>query len=262
MTTNSDKDLIKFVEKLFYNYESIKKEISYIQSLLDNQHLINATEKAYLISLGEVPSLRIKSEEDIQFVESFLKNPSIMNNEYMVPCIHHVENAEVCEAYGVHMSRCPLICSDNGCAMLDTGIPKESHLEERFNKWLQINLPEVINEISKYLRSGELPSPSLLKIVIDSKHNFGMQKGKEYLELMKNKNTTSKTKRKPIPTRLRFEVLKRDKFKCQYCGRGVEDDVKLHVDHIVPYSKGGADTLDNFKTACQDCNLGKSDIEI
>jgi 5-methylcytosine-specific restriction endonuclease McrA len=65
-------------------------------------------------------------------------------------------------------------------------------------------------------------------------------------------------KRKGISKRLRFEVLKRDSFTCQYCGRKAPD-VTLHVDHIRPISMGGSDTILNMVTSCADCNLGKSD---
>jgi hypothetical protein len=67
--------------------------------------------------------------------------------------------------------------------------------------------------------------------------------------------------RKPISKRTRFEVFKRDMFSCQYCGKK-SPDVVLHVDHIKPVSKGGKNTITNLITACQDCNLGKSNIEL
>lgn len=60
---------------------------------------------------------------------------------------------------------------------------------------------------------------------------------------------------------LRFKVLNRDNFKCKYCGRSsIEDNIKLHVDHILPISKDGLNELNNLVTACEDCNLGKRDI--
>ena len=64
-----------------------------------------------------------------------------------------------------------------------------------------------------------------------------------------------------ISTRTRFEVLKRDDFTCRYCGRAAPE-VRLHVDHIVPASKGGSDELVNLVTACQDCNLGKAAVPL
>jgi len=61
--------------------------------------------------------------------------------------------------------------------------------------------------------------------------------------------------------KLRFEILKRDNFKCQYCGRNVkEDGVKLQIDHIQPKNKGGTDNPENLITSCFECNLGKSDV--
>lgn len=64
--------------------------------------------------------------------------------------------------------------------------------------------------------------------------------------------------RKSVGKRVRFEVLKRDSFTCQYCGAKAPD-VILEVDHIQPVSGGGTDDLLNLVTACKDCNSGKSD---
>ena len=58
--------------------------------------------------------------------------------------------------------------------------------------------------------------------------------------------------------RLRFEIFKRDKFICQYCGRKVPDII-LEIDHIMPKSKGGLNEINNYKTACKECNKGKGD---
>lgn len=69
---------------------------------------------------------------------------------------------------------------------------------------------------------------------------------------------TEKPKRKAIGDKLRFEVFKRDQFKCQYCGSAAPD-VVLHVDHINPVSKGGDNEILNLITSCIDCNSGKSD---
>jgi len=63
-------------------------------------------------------------------------------------------------------------------------------------------------------------------------------------------------KRKSLSKKTRFEVFKRDGFKCQYCGNN-PPAVTLEVDHIEPVSKGGKDDSDNLITACFDCNRGK-----
>jgi hypothetical protein len=68
--------------------------------------------------------------------------------------------------------------------------------------------------------------------------------------------------RDPIPAQLRFRVLSRDHFRCQYCGRSQAEGAILHLDHVVPFSKGGPTTEDNLITACMDCNLGKTDRDV
>lgn len=65
-------------------------------------------------------------------------------------------------------------------------------------------------------------------------------------------------KRVGLSNKLRFEVFKRDSFKCQYCGK-CAPDVILNVDHISPVSKGGKNDILNLITSCFDCNSGKSD---
>lgn len=64
--------------------------------------------------------------------------------------------------------------------------------------------------------------------------------------------------REPISKKLRFEVFKRDKFTCQYCGRK-PPSVSLEADHYVPVSQGGPTVFMNLITSCFDCNRGKRD---
>lgn len=59
--------------------------------------------------------------------------------------------------------------------------------------------------------------------------------------------------------RLRFEILKRDGFRCRYCGATAVESL-LHVDHVVPEASGGTDDPTNLVSSCASCNLGKSDV--
>ena len=85
-----------------------------------------------------------------------------------------------------------------------------------------------------------------------------------HLPINENKslNETHKTSR-DINLRLRFLVMKRDNFKCCICGRSpaTTPGLELHIDHIKPWSRGGETVIDNLQTLCQDCNLGKSNLE-
>ncbi|MDP3370689.1 MAG: HNH endonuclease [Brevundimonas sp.] len=59
----------------------------------------------------------------------------------------------------------------------------------------------------------------------------------------------------------RYQVLVRDRFTCQICGRSpaAQPGVVLHLDHIHPWSKGGDNSSGNLRVLCFDCNLGKGD---
>lgn len=59
--------------------------------------------------------------------------------------------------------------------------------------------------------------------------------------------------------RLRFRVFRRDSYTCQYRGRRAPE-FPLHVDHIVPWSEGECTELENLRTACRECNLGKGGL--
>lgn len=63
-------------------------------------------------------------------------------------------------------------------------------------------------------------------------------------------------KRTGLTKKLRFEVFKRDSFRCQYCG-GSAPEVLLVVDHVHPVAEGGTNDILNLITACQPCNAGK-----
>ena len=62
--------------------------------------------------------------------------------------------------------------------------------------------------------------------------------------------------------RLRYKVLLRDGFKCCLCGASPATavGVTLHIDHIQAWSKGGETTLENLRTTCEPCNLGKGNL--
>ena len=73
------------------------------------------------------------------------------------------------------------------------------------------------------------------------------------------KEVTKRNTKRNISDRLRFTILMRDGFTCQSCGASPtkERGVELHVDHMVPWSKGGETEKSNLQTKCEKCNLGK-----
>lgn len=79
---------------------------------------------------------------------------------------------------------------------------------------------------------------------------------KEEPQKKKSKNKRSRT----IPIKARYKAMSAAGGKCQLCGRrpSLLNEIKLHVDHIFPYSKGGTHDVHNLQVLCNECNLGKS----
>ncbi|MEA5479880.1 HNH endonuclease signature motif containing protein [Pseudanabaena galeata UHCC 0370] len=57
------------------------------------------------------------------------------------------------------------------------------------------------------------------------------------------------------------EILKRDGYKCVICGFGLENGIKLYVDHIKPKDVGGLATIENGQTLCTQHNLRKKKLK-
>ena len=52
-------------------------------------------------------------------------------------------------------------------------------------------------------------------------------------------------------------IIRRDGYKCVFCGIGESDGVTLCVDHIRPKSRGGSNSVDNGQTLCYEHNTLK-----
>jgi len=63
-------------------------------------------------------------------------------------------------------------------------------------------------------------------------------------------------KKERIPLNLRKRIIERDGLYCVYC----DDDLsnaEIHMDHVIPESKGGETTYNNLQVTCRKCNLAK-----
>lgn len=71
---------------------------------------------------------------------------------------------------------------------------------------------------------------------------------------------TKATKRITLSQDIREKVFEKYGKKCHYCGCELTID-KMVCDHYKPLSKGGSNKLNNLVSACQRCNVIKSDTE-
>ena len=99
---------------------------------------------------------------------------------------------------------------------------------------------------SHYSRTADYTAKQMEAIAKQYQKNQDFQSSKAY-------------QRSLMTDSLRYDIMKRDNFRCVLCGRTANEGVKLHVDHIVPVAKGGLTVPDNLRTLCDQCNLGKSD---
>ena len=121
--------------------------------------------------------------------------------------------------------------------------------KKRFGSWTN-----ACQKFIEYKMGGEITSD-----------NFVRFNGEEFPMQMKSGTVGySKENSRNVSLSLRLKVLNRDNFKCVFCGKSPATDfgTKLHIDHILPFSKGGKSTLENLQTLCEECNLGKSDSQI
>jgi hypothetical protein len=121
------------------------------------------------------------------------------------------------------------------------------------SKFIAVNVGVGHKTIIRWMMMG-VPS--------NSAYRFLDAKWPEKEPVTKFRNTPARVGRvRQVSIRTRFLVMMRDGFRCKYCG-ATAAETKLHVDHVVPFSKGGQCAIDNLVTACKDCNLGKNDIMI
>ena len=63
------------------------------------------------------------------------------------------------------------------------------------------------------------------------------------------------TRSRHIPSQVRYEVYHRDRGQCVQC----KSRDNIQFDHVIPFSKGGAHSVENIQVLCQRCNSEKSD---
>ena len=216
--------------------------------------------------------------EDIKRVADLLNKESINSREY--------------NDYGIYSSgTCFKRFSTWDETLKQAGLKPYIHVSEK-----RIDDEDLLKEIERiWIKLGRQPTTSDIKAGISNyslhayAEHFGGWRGAlqafvQYIEETNDEETTSEevsadvTKSIPCKAterlrhktardanyRLRFKVMQRDNFKCCICGNSPAKDptIELHIDHIIPWAKGGETVLENLQTLCSTCNWGKSDLDM
>lgn len=104
------------------------------------------------------------------------------------------------------------------------------------------------NQIKEQIKNKILESEKRKRIAAEA-----VQELLEFGLLDENFNN-DKNVREAIPSQVKLAVWHRDKERCVTCN----NNKNLEFDHIIPISKGGANTINNIQLLCLNCNRKKS----
>jgi hypothetical protein len=77
-------------------------------------------------------------------------------------------------------------------------------------------------------------------------------------EIMTETEEVRRIGRRSLPFATMMRIVRRDDYRCQHCGKRLQDD-EVEFDHIIPVAKGGSSEEHNIRLTCFDCNRDKSD---
>ncbi len=143
-------------------------------------------------------------------------------------------------------------------------------MKKDFNKYLSHWFPLHIETIDEY-RSRPSYKWELYKKGLTTEEAYNFCRTDEYVLLaidilsengiqlpVKQKNNAIDSRQHGQSWKsIRFNVMKRDNYKCQICGKTAIDGAKLEVDHKKALANGGNNAIENLWTLCFDCNRGK-----
>ena len=234
----------------YHKVESLNDRYSFKKDIFDDgcfgyNYVFDTKQKYDRYSVKDIMDILL--QEKLQVFEQAIKDVDINKNEYKKYCaefekLHSEITEEECKAYKIRY---------------DWYLKTEQTLVEEITK-------KPILELRVYCRK-EYTSPAgrnhyeLEKIYHDREIREMVKATRECEIYRASEEYRRRLERSRITAKVRYQVMRRDQFRCQICGARAEDGARLHVDHINPVSKGGTSDMSNLRTLCDRCNLGKGD---
>ena len=102
-----------------------------------------------------------------------------------------------------------------------------------------------------YWEDEGLTAHDVMALVIDRERK--RQRRLERAHASMQQDLVPTQRREPIPREVRLAVWERDGGRCRECG----DNFDLQYDHVIPFSMGGASSVENLQLLCGPCNRDK-----
>ena len=141
----------------------------------------------------------------------------------------------------------------------ELAVNDESELQ-RYEKTIRAKPLRVLTKHSVVNRSDDLVSLSARRLTVKQRVEVRRLCEERIASFMKERGLKIWNYRlmdDPVPTSLRYTVLKAHDRRCALCGATAKED-RLDLDHIKPRSKGGTTTPENLQVLCAKCNQAKS----
>lgn len=139
---------------------------------------------------------------------------------------------------------------------------RERQFQEAIDDYHMFTFNLVRNQ-TRYRQRNYVKLPYTVTVT-DSSQTFTYEQLKKRYEQLAEINFAcslaeyhSKNQRKLMTAELKEQIAMRDNFTCQKCGKYMPDYVGLHIDHIIPVSKGGKSIPSNLQVLCSVCNGSK-----
>ncbi len=243
------------IAKITLKNSLILKELAKINSKTKYRNIVPKIYKCY--------TCFSRAEFNHFSLENYFLEILTDDNTYYKKIITDIEyNKRALSKYNKSISSLDFLASQNILKQLGIPFSIFKLFEQYFFKKKQHPLPSTNIQI---ICKKEYTSPAG-RTHVSSSTTFNYNDLKQYIkksetiiEQCELRKYHIERERSLMTNSLRYDILNRDGFKCQICGSTKDDGVKLHVDHIIPVSKGGRTVPDNLRTLCDRCNSGKSD---